>query len=271
MLISCGSTPSGPDANPDDLDGDGVSNTQDNCPTAVNPDQHDEDHDRIGDACDNCPANANANQADSTEVAVMMFADGVGDACDLRPALGGDKLARFYSFSDAVQASSWTGSGWTISDDALHAGLAAHWESNAGTTGDGLMVRADIAALTFASQTGKLAIVTDGDGISAGATCALDGNLMLHALEVGGAASAVSVPFALDQPFTLLAWRTITDTTTGRAAKITCRVSRGTMMAEVEAALTDDVVSGSQVLDGSDAIVDIAALSVYTSPGPKTP
>ena len=271
MLVSCSGQPSGPDANPDDLDGDGLLNAQDNCPQMFNADQHDEDHDGRGDACDNCPANANANQADSTEVAVMMFTDGVGDACDLRPALAGDKLVHFYSFADPMQGSAWTGTGWSIRDDAVHANLGAHWQSNGGTTGDGLMVRADIASIAFATQTGTLAIVVDGDGISAGAACAIDGNGMVRALEIGGAFNAVALPFALDEPFAFLAWRTIMDTSTGRVAKISCRASRGTAMAEAEATLTDDIVSGAQVLDASDVVVDINALSVYTSPGPKNP
>jgi len=58
----------------DDADGDGKTDTQDNCPFAANRDQADADGDGIGDGCDNCPV-ANANQLDTD-------GDGIGDACD---------------------------------------------------------------------------------------------------------------------------------------------------------------------------------------------
>ncbi len=62
----------------DDLDGDGVSNLQDNCPCTANPDQQDTDNDGRGNACDNCPGKPNVNQEDTDE-------DGTGDACDNCP------------------------------------------------------------------------------------------------------------------------------------------------------------------------------------------
>jgi MYXO-CTERM domain-containing protein len=58
-----------------DTDGDGVSDSKDNCPKVKNADQKDTDKDGIGDACDNCPATANKDQKDTDK-------DGVGDACD---------------------------------------------------------------------------------------------------------------------------------------------------------------------------------------------
>ncbi|HEX6837984.1 MAG TPA: thrombospondin type 3 repeat-containing protein, partial [Polyangia bacterium] len=48
---------------PSDVDGDGVPNLEDNCPTVANADQADGDLDRKGDACDACPAAANPGSA----------------------------------------------------------------------------------------------------------------------------------------------------------------------------------------------------------------
>ena len=79
---------------PDDLDGDGVLNSLDNCPFDANANQLDADGDGLGNACDprddrdldgdgdlnssdNCPFAANANQLDSD-------GDGLGDVCDPR-------------------------------------------------------------------------------------------------------------------------------------------------------------------------------------------
>jgi hypothetical protein len=72
-----------------DSDGDGVLDSEDNCPLVVNPDQADTDGDGTGNACyadddtdlvddlsDNCPRVANADQTDTD-------GDGQGDACDL--------------------------------------------------------------------------------------------------------------------------------------------------------------------------------------------
>ena len=53
-IVACGHSSAGPDANPDDLDGDGLANAADNCPRTPNVDQHDEDSDGVGDACDVC-------------------------------------------------------------------------------------------------------------------------------------------------------------------------------------------------------------------------
>jgi len=73
-----------------DSDGDGIQDSDDNCPNTPNPNQEDADGDGIGDVCDgssndsdndginndddNCPNTPNPNQEDSN-------GDGIGDAC----------------------------------------------------------------------------------------------------------------------------------------------------------------------------------------------
>jgi len=58
-----------------DLDADSISDDEDNCLNAPNPDQLDSDADNIGDACDNCPLNYNPDQTDTD-------GDALGDICD---------------------------------------------------------------------------------------------------------------------------------------------------------------------------------------------
>ena len=58
-----------------DIDGDLILNNIDNCPTTPNHNQADLDGDGVGDACDNCEATVNPDQLDGD-------LDGVGDACD---------------------------------------------------------------------------------------------------------------------------------------------------------------------------------------------
>ncbi|HZN03383.1 MAG TPA: thrombospondin type 3 repeat-containing protein, partial [Candidatus Polarisedimenticolia bacterium] len=64
---------------PSDRDGDGVTDTADNCPGVPNPSQADSDGDGVGDVCDNCPFLVNRYQSDMDE-------DGMGDQCDPCPA-----------------------------------------------------------------------------------------------------------------------------------------------------------------------------------------
>lgn len=59
-----------------DTDGDGVCDSEDNCPANANSNQADQDGDGVGDVCDNCPTVANPGQEDSNH-------NGIGDACEI--------------------------------------------------------------------------------------------------------------------------------------------------------------------------------------------
>ena len=50
---------------PLDTDGDGIHDSEDNCPTIPNPDQSDTDGDGIGNVCDGCPDDFDPDQSDS--------------------------------------------------------------------------------------------------------------------------------------------------------------------------------------------------------------
>jgi Thrombospondin type 3 repeat len=83
---------------PDDMDGDGIPNDQDNCPTVANPDQANEDGDKFGDACDPCPVEANDTPSDPD-------GDGVADGCDPHPNTAGDKIVMFEGFAHGIPSS----------------------------------------------------------------------------------------------------------------------------------------------------------------------
>jgi hypothetical protein len=86
------------------------------------PSTHDEDSDGVVDECDNCPSLANANQADVGEINAGQTADGVGDACDPRPAAGGDGIFLFDGMNFTTLPPEWTnvgGGGWAANGTSL--------------------------------------------------------------------------------------------------------------------------------------------------------
>lgn len=70
----------------EDMDQDGIPNTEDNCPFQWNPGQEDYDGDGAGNVCDNCVSVSNPNQADSDlGWNGQANPDAYGDACDNCP------------------------------------------------------------------------------------------------------------------------------------------------------------------------------------------
>ncbi|HSD88646.1 MAG TPA: thrombospondin type 3 repeat-containing protein [Kofleriaceae bacterium] len=101
---------------PNDPDGDGVSDPNDNCPSAANADQGDEDGDALGDICDPCPISAVNTDTDG---------DLVGDVCDPRPGSGGDVLRLFEGFHHGVPAGWVTDGTWTQVGDSISVATAS--------------------------------------------------------------------------------------------------------------------------------------------------
>lgn len=282
-IAACGHGASGPDANPDDLDGDGVLNANDNCPERYNVDQHDEDGDGVGDVCDNCPTIANPNQADVGESAIpLQLPDGVGDACDLRPGLAGDQVFAFYPFSDPAHDAAWTAAGWIVGNDDATANGGAQWTSPHNAKGYGLAVRAQFDSIvwdtpaTGTPATGRISLGTDGDAVNGGGICALeadrDGDMLdeLHVYEVGGADKTQSLGVALDgtQHVELIAWRSIDEL--HNSGTITCIANVAGTKTKIQIPTIDTDVIGDHGVAAIAVHAVATSVIVYTSPGPPS-
>jgi hypothetical protein len=275
-IAGCGQTAALPDANPDDVDGDGILNASDNCPMRVNADQHDEDGDGVGDACDNCPAVANKNQSDVTDTQVpLQLPDGVGDACDLRPRLAGDRVAAFYTFADPARATDWTANGWMVDADAATADGSANWRtSKLQPFYYGLAVQVHVTSVAWQAPAGEFVVAVDGDAVEIGAGCALeadrngDGSDELHAWEARGATTSVSLDAPIDPAtsITLTAWRLI-DALHG-TANLTCIVKLGDVSKTLSVPTTDLDAIGDYAIRAAAAQAVATSVIVYTSPGP---
>lgn len=126
------------DAAEDDVDGDSIKDTDDNCRDEANTDQRDHDVDGVGDVCDNCPHMTNGLQAD-------LDSDGVGDVCDPHASTAGDRIVHFEDFDvDGPLPTNWavgdgSATAWTVSGGYLHQTITtevpqvAYWAGSLGS------------------------------------------------------------------------------------------------------------------------------------------
>jgi hypothetical protein len=254
------------DAAAPDSDGDGVVDAVDNCPLVANPGQQDEDGDGDGNVCDNCPSIANATQANTGETGAGNPADGVGDACDPRPTLGGDAIAFFDGF-DAANPAWIVGSGtstWGISGGVMRQTdtEAASGDVRllylSGVTFGNAVVESTIKIDAFASTiltpyrtVGVVASYDDGGSSDTGYTCAQfrdtggggDNNVLMH---IDGAATVLAnagLPWTMNTTNRVRARLY----TRGTGDDQRCTLQNLTTPAEVTTAGTDPDWNGSHV------------------------
>jgi hypothetical protein len=186
----------------EDIDGDGVADATDNCPTVPNANQADADHDGIGDACDscpngtdtdrdgvcdavdNCPAVANSDQRDSD-------GNGIGDLCDTQrlfvPLSSPELVTCFHSGVGADLATVIGASRYVILD-SLPAAVSAtstgprFCQLDVIRYSDGALIRARVNLATAA----RISRVTIAGGAGAGSAVAdSEVTTSRHLAEVG--------------------------------------------------------------------------------------
>lgn len=181
-----------------DVDGDGVVNAADNCPTIANANQANEDGDPRGDACDECPPVASTMVIDAD-------GDGVGDPCDPHPTVPGDAIVVFEGFSSGIPAT-WTKNGlWTAAGgDALiaaDAGNVATLVLPVTTTPDQTLSADLTLTATNAPTGGSLGVLMGTDAAGAqGLLCGLarSNMAMFGTLNAANGNTRATVPATFD-------------------------------------------------------------------------
>ncbi len=116
--------------NPQDKDGDGISNAVDNCPSAANADQKDSDGDGFGDACDKC-----ANETGPDEGCPIKLSVELTELQEIRNQYiaGSLNLGGTIAVEGIVTGIEFTKSGFFIQDDKDPAGIYVD-DSNAASS-----------------------------------------------------------------------------------------------------------------------------------------
>lgn len=275
VVSACADPPDDPPPrDPDDLDGDGVANAADSCPTRSNPDQHDEDGDGFGDVCDVCPTVADPAQADTSELDALQFADGIGDLCDPRPGRDGDTLAALHTFAGGSER--WTGDGWTVADDRATSTPDAQWQARGTVRGGTLAIRAEIASAELQALTSRVAIVLEGDGRTSGLVCEVVGDVTgdgledLVARELSGLTRTTRLPRRVEAgvPFVLTALRFVDANQEGA---LRCEATYDGLRTQADIRTADPMVLGVYGVSTEAALAVLSAIAVYTSPPPCMP
>ena len=216
-----------------------------------------------------CPTVADPLQADTTEIAALQFADGVGDACDPRPVGGGDVLVALHTFATPATAS-WVGAGWTITDDRARTGRAARWVQTTARGGGTVALRLDVATIGWLGTEGAVGVALDGDGLQSGLVCEIagDGTGRLDyvvAREITGLTSRQSLGSRLsaDTRVVITAVRYVDTRDRGQ---LRCSVEYDGARTQAQLETSDTVIVGSYGFAADAAMVDVTAMSVYASP-----
>lgn len=270
LASACDESTALPPVDPDDIDGDGIGNELDLCPGVSDPAQHDEDGDRFGDACDVCPTVPDPLQTDTGEADTkIMFADGIGDACDPRPGRGGDRIGALHTFATDT-TSQWLGAGWSIDGDRARASGAARWQHKLAVIGDGLTARLVLPSLEWSMPGGFVSVVLDGEGVEGGRSCTLladrdaDGKDELELRELGGAVEILDLPGAVTGPVELHVARAV-ERRVGKGT-VECRIILSADQRITISIPTDDSILGLYAFAADHAEVSATSLIVYKTP-----
>src|SRR5260221_1494981 len=143
------------DGPPADVDGDGIPDDTDNCPTVANPDQANEDGDDRGDACDLCPHMAGTVPGSDGDD----DGDGIGNQCD--PRVGIDRRVVFLPFNDPAELAQFANRNgsftWSIAGGKLHQNDTSANPQNIVWTGESIhdvFVQTHAHVDSFTSATG---------------------------------------------------------------------------------------------------------------------
>ncbi len=243
----------------DDMDCDGVSDGNDNCPKLPNPLQLNEDADQQGDVCDDCVGVAPAQSSDADN-------DGIGDVCD--PAPGKQRVVAKYfveggnSFTDATAEGTGT---WTLSATTAMSATSTQGEQR-------VLLGAPINDAQIFLEAGIRNAVTTNPGTVVGFLVAV-GTTRIHLLYSANsgrvvirgdnliALRAIDLPQAPPANFILRG--SVTRLNAPSGARYAVSVSIGNISASWE---VDTDAAAPRIGLIADSVAEVGYLAVYANP-----